>query len=80
MNFNVMEDGSFLIANTKFNKQGKQVLYEEFDHRLEDITLTKNNELLVLLGDGIKSFNASLKKTWETIRPVQTLQLENLLA
>jgi len=69
VNFNVFKDGSFLIANTKFNKQGKKVQYEEFDHRLEDISLTKNNELLVLLSDGIKGFNAGLKKTWERISP-----------
>ncbi|MFW2439229.1 MAG: hypothetical protein ACN4GR_07645, partial [Arenicellales bacterium] len=69
VNFNVLQDGSFLIANTKFNKQGKQLQYEEFDHRVEDITATKNNELLVLLRDGIKGFNAELIKTWEKISP-----------
>ena len=69
LNFNVLQDGSFLIANTKFNKHGEIVQYEKFDHRLADITSTKNNELLVLLNDGIKGFNAALKQTWENISP-----------
>jgi len=66
-NFNVMEDGSFFVANTKFNKAGKEVKHIPFDDRLSDISRSGNQQLLVLLSDGIRSYNSKLMKIWEKI-------------
>ena len=67
VNFNAMADGGFIIARTKFNRNGIETTYLPFDDRLKDITRSGQQQLLVLHNDGISAYDATFAPRWEKI-------------
>jgi len=67
INFTALADGDFIIAHTKFDRHGNEIEYLPFDNRLKDITRSGNQQILVLLNDGIQAYNASFNPLWEKI-------------